>query len=47
MDAVKQRLKLADAQIDRALFHMIKDGELTYARVRPKSRSPFRKTCLQ
>lgn len=45
-DEVKMRVKQYDDEVDRMLFGMIRNGELDYAKVRPKSKSPFRKTIL-
>jgi hypothetical protein len=45
-DEVKMRVKQFDDEVDRMLFGMIRDGEISYAKIRPKSKSPFRKTVL-
>ena len=45
-DVIKQKLKKNDANLDRVLYSMIRDGDLTSIKPHKKSKSPFRKTQL-
>jgi hypothetical protein len=46
-DIIKKKVKDMDEEVDRALFEMLKQGELPSGRSRAHSRSPFRKTVLR